>query len=86
MDQVRGCVSRGAAGFGVELTRPFFASMRSDLTVTAYDEAGFAAYVHGSAEVVGLMCLQVFLDADRRPVGVLLWKVEDAVDAALCHK
>ena len=23
-----------------------------------------------------------YLDADRRPVGVLLWKVEDAVDAA----
>lgn len=51
-------------GIGDDLVAPFFASMRSDLTVTAYDEAGFAAYVHGSAEVVGLMCLRVFVAGD----------------------
>lgn len=49
------------AGFGTELTAPFFASMRMDLDRTEHDEASFATYVHGSAEVVGLMCLRVFL-------------------------
>ncbi|MCZ2264683.1 phytoene/squalene synthase family protein [Isoptericola sp. QY 916] len=51
-------------GIGDDLVAPFFASMRTDLTVTAHDEAGFATYVHGSAEVVGLMCLRVFVAAD----------------------
>lgn len=55
-----------AAGFGPELTAPFFASMRMDLTKTEYDRAGFERYVYGSAEVVGLMCLRVFVrDTDR---------------------
>lgn len=44
-------------GFGTELTRPFFASMRMDLSATEHDEESFRAYVYGSAEVVGLMCL-----------------------------
>ncbi|MFE7405100.1 phytoene/squalene synthase family protein [Isoptericola sp. NPDC057559] len=51
-------------GIGDDLVAPFFASMRADLTVTAHDEASFAAYVHGSAEVVGLMCLRVFVAGD----------------------
>jgi 15-cis-phytoene synthase len=49
------------AGFGTELTAPFFESMRTDLSRTEYDEAGFDRYVYGSAEVVGLMCLRAFL-------------------------
>jgi 15-cis-phytoene synthase len=48
-------------GFGEELTTPFFESMRTDLSVTEHDEASFDAYVYGSAEVVGLMCLRAFL-------------------------
>jgi phytoene synthase len=55
-----------SAGFGAELTKPFFASMRADLHQTVHDAESFAAYVYGSAEVVGLMCLRVFLrDAPR---------------------
>ncbi|MES1212314.1 MAG: phytoene/squalene synthase family protein [Leifsonia sp.] len=55
-----------AAGFGAELTEPFFASMRMDLSTTQHDRAGFEKYVYGSAEVVGLMCLRVFVrDTDR---------------------
>lgn len=50
-----------AAGFGAELTKPFFASMRADLHETMHDADSFAAYVYGSAEVVGLMCLRVFV-------------------------
>ncbi|MCC3272622.1 squalene/phytoene synthase family protein [Arthrobacter zhangbolii] len=50
-----------ATGIGPELTRPFFASMRADLEQAEHTEASFNEYVYGSAEVVGLMCLQCFL-------------------------
>ncbi len=54
------------AGFGTELSGPFFASMRMDLSTTEHDDESFRRYVYGSAEVVGLMCLRIFLgDADR---------------------
>jgi phytoene/squalene synthetase len=43
------------------LTGAFFASMRRDLDDVAFDDAEYRHYVHGSAEVVGLMCLRVFL-------------------------
>lgn len=48
-------------GFGTELTKPFFHSMRMDLTDTEHDQESFDTYVYGSAEVVGLMCLRAFL-------------------------
>lgn len=51
-------------GIGPALIDPFFSSMRADLEVSAHDDASLAEYVHGSAEVVGLMCLRVFLDGD----------------------
>jgi phytoene/squalene synthetase len=47
--------------FGAELTAPFFESMRMDLSQKIHDQASFERYVHGSAEVVGLMCLCAFL-------------------------
>ncbi|CAN5445293.1 squalene/phytoene synthase family protein [soil metagenome] len=50
-----------SAGFGAELTQPFFASMRMDLSQTQHDDESFRRYVYGSAEVVGLMCLRIFL-------------------------
>ncbi|HIW90781.1 MAG TPA: squalene/phytoene synthase family protein [Candidatus Corynebacterium avicola] len=48
----------------------FFASMRADLDVTVHDADSLASYIHGSAEVIGLMSLDIFLthestDADR---------------------
>jgi phytoene synthase len=56
-------------GIGTDLTEPFFASMRMDL-----DAAGDARvamtkdehdrYVYGSAAVVGLMCLRVFVRSE----------------------
>ncbi|MCR6722513.1 MAG: squalene/phytoene synthase family protein [Chitinophagaceae bacterium] len=39
----------------------FFKSMEMDLSRKAYDEDGYREYIYGSAEVVGLMCLYVFL-------------------------
>jgi phytoene/squalene synthetase len=38
--------------------------MRTDLTRLEHDQASFDAYVYGSAEVVGLMCLKAFLIED----------------------
>jgi phytoene/squalene synthetase len=55
-------------GFGAELTRPFFESMRMDLQLSEHDQSSFDAYVYGSAEVVGLMCLRAFLqDRETAP-------------------
>jgi phytoene/squalene synthetase len=54
-------------GIGHDELDPFFASMRTDLTVRVHDRASYEMYVHGSAEVVGLMCLAVFLNADNAP-------------------
>ncbi len=39
----------------------FLESMEWDLDRTTYDREGFDRYIVGSAEVVGLMCLKVFL-------------------------
>lgn len=52
-------------GIGRDLLDPFFDSMRADLSVRVHDEQSLARYVHGSAEVVGLMCLRVFVDGDE---------------------
>ncbi|WP_083649080.1 squalene/phytoene synthase family protein [Cellulosimicrobium sp. CUA-896] len=54
-------------GIGHREVDPFFASMRTDLTVRVHDRESYERYVYGSAEVVGLMCLAVFLNAHRRP-------------------
>lgn len=56
-------------GIGADLTGPFFASMRTDLQTAHHDSASHDDYVYGSAEVVGLMCLQVFVNAGApRPI------------------
>ena len=48
-------------GITPELTRPFFTSMRVDITRVTHTQKSFDEYVYGSAEVVGLMCLTAFL-------------------------
>ncbi|MFD4957074.1 phytoene/squalene synthase family protein [Microbacterium sp. NPDC058389] len=53
-------------GIGPDLVGPFFASMRVDLQVSRHDTASHDTYVYGSAEVIGLMCLQVFVNAGAR--------------------
>lgn len=50
-----------AVGIAKDIVEPFFYSMRQDLTEREHDQASFEKYVYGSAEVVGLMCLQVFM-------------------------
>ena len=48
-----------------ELIETFLKSMEMDLYKNDYDEAGYKAYILGSAEVVGLMCLKVFVDGSE---------------------
>lgn len=55
--------------YGIEdqLVESFLDSMRADLTKSVYrTEEEMAAYVYGSADVVGLMCLHVFTGGDDR--------------------
>lgn len=43
----------------------FLNSMQMDLHDTQYDQQGYEEYILGSAEVVGLMCLKVFVEGDE---------------------
>ena len=48
-----------------DLIKAFFTSMEMDLERTSYNENGYATYIYGSAEVVGLMCLHIFCDGNK---------------------
>ena len=48
-----------------DLIETFLKSMEMDLYKNDYDEEGYKAYILGSAEVVGLMCLKVFVDGSE---------------------
>ena len=52
-------------GIGRDLIDPFLDSMEMDLDNTRYDPSLYKTYIYGSAEVVGLMCLRVFVDGDH---------------------
>lgn len=43
----------------------FLASMEMDVVQTRFDDAAYRNYIHGSAEVVGLMCLHIFCEGDK---------------------
>jgi phytoene synthase len=61
------CLTARRVGIDDELVAPFFRSMRADLSATRHTQESFDDYVYGSAEVVGLMCLQAFLAAPGAP-------------------
>jgi phytoene/squalene synthetase len=48
----------------LSLIEAFFKSMEMDLDKSVYSQEGYNEYIYGSAEVVGLMCLYIFLDGD----------------------
>lgn len=48
-----------------DLIETFLESMKMDLNKQAYDEEQYKKYILGSAEVVGLMCLKVFVAGDE---------------------
>ncbi|MDL2363532.1 MAG: phytoene/squalene synthase family protein [Patescibacteria group bacterium] len=47
------------------LIRPFFESMRTDITKQKYTQKEYERYIYGSAEVVGLMCLKIFATSEE---------------------
>jgi phytoene/squalene synthetase len=50
----------------IELIKAFLKSMRMDLTKNNYKtKKEYNEYIYGSADVVGLMCLKVFVDGDN---------------------
>ena len=49
-----------AYGIGPRLVDPFYDSMAMDLDVTHHTPESLARYIHGSAEVIGEMCLRTF--------------------------
>lgn len=57
------CTAR-AVGIDASLTAPFFSSMRRDLSPVDFSSDELSAYIYGSAEVVGLMCLRAFLSTE----------------------
>ena len=48
-----------------QLIHQFLHSMEMDLRKIDYNSELYAEYIHGSAEVVGLMCLQVFTEGNK---------------------
>ena len=49
-----------------KLIDTFLRSMEMDLEKKEYDAEGYKDYILGSAEVVGLMCLRVFVNGDQK--------------------
>lgn len=52
-------------GITDELTKPFFDSMHTDVAQKTFTQTQYQDYIYGSAEVIGLMCLRVFVDGDQ---------------------
>ncbi|HKL66863.1 MAG TPA: phytoene/squalene synthase family protein [Bacteroidales bacterium] len=52
-------------GIGKDLIQSFFDSMLMDLEPSRHDENSYEQYIYGSAEVVGLMCLQIFYKDEK---------------------
>jgi phytoene/squalene synthetase len=50
----------------MSLIDAFFKSMRMDLEKVDYTPDKYQEYIYGSADVVGLMCLYVFVDGDKK--------------------
>ena len=51
----------------IDFIKSFMTSMRWDLTKKTYrTEKEYKDYIYGSADVVGLMCLKVFVKGDKR--------------------
>jgi 15-cis-phytoene synthase len=48
----------------LKLIEDFIRSMEMDLDMKAHDRQSYENYIYGSAEVVGLMCLKIFVNGD----------------------
>lgn len=50
----------------LDLIEAFFKSMENDLYQSIHNQASYNEYIYGSAEVVGLMCLMVFVNGNMK--------------------
>lgn len=48
-------------GIADDIIAPFFASMNTDVSQKTFTQNEYETYIYGSAEVIGLMCLRVFV-------------------------
>ena len=55
-----------------ELVEAFLKSMRMDIKKKSYSPEEYKTYIYGSAEVVGLMCLMVFVNGNKRNYNSLM--------------
>ena len=60
-----------------ELIQAFLKSMKLDLHKTTYTKEEYKEYIYGSADVVGLMCLKVFVKGDEH-------RYNELKDSAMC--
>jgi phytoene synthase len=51
---------------GRDLVDAFLKSMRQDLHKSTYNKEEYLSYIYGSADVVGLMCLKIFVEGDEK--------------------
>jgi phytoene synthase len=58
-------------GISMALIDAFFKSMEQDLKKLEYDSETYNEYIYGSAEVVGLMCLNIFCEGDMEKYSIL---------------
>lgn len=56
----------------LDLIQSFMYSMKMDLEPMTYTDKEYEKYIYGSAEVVGLMCLKVFVNKEPSQYEVLL--------------
>lgn len=59
-----------------DLIQAFLKSMKLDLHKSEYTDSEYKEYIYGSADVVGLMCLKVFVNGDQE-------KYNELKDAAM---
>ncbi|MDW3196623.1 MAG: phytoene/squalene synthase family protein [Cytophagales bacterium] len=59
-------------GIDHDLIEAFLYSMEMDLDQTLHDQESYEKYIYGSAEVVGLMCLRIFCEGNRKQYNELL--------------
>lgn len=59
-------------GIDHDLIEAFLYSMEMDLDQTLHDQDSYEKYIYGSAEVVGLMCLRIFCEGNRKQYDELL--------------
>ncbi|MBA3679372.1 squalene/phytoene synthase family protein [Candidatus Saccharibacteria bacterium] len=55
-------ITVNTCNISLDLIKAFFVSMHMDLSKKKYSDSQYQAYIYGSAEAVGLMCLCVFTE------------------------